>query len=124
MLHLYCSALTGTTGSTTLDGCSASLWIVSTPASCCSSVGTGGTPCGRSLAPTATRNEWPLAIIALVWKISTGTITRLPLPTACTESCVYGCQGWIRSEEHTSELQSLMRLSYDVFCLNKKKHQK
>src|SRR3546814_9140928 len=27
----------------------------------------------------------------------------------------------IRSEEHTSELQSLMRISYDVFCLNKKK---
>src|SRR3546814_8056177 len=27
-----------------------------------------------------------------------------------------------RSEEHTSELQSLMRLSYSVFCLNKKKH--
>src|SRR3546814_3189088 len=26
-----------------------------------------------------------------------------------------------RSEEHTSELQSLMRLSYDVFCLNIKK---
>src|SRR3546814_5431048 len=26
-----------------------------------------------------------------------------------------------RSEEHTSELQSLMRLSYAVFCLNKKK---
>src|SRR3546814_17835226 len=25
-----------------------------------------------------------------------------------------------RSEEHTSELQSLMRISYDVFCLNKK----
>src|SRR3546814_3517771 len=24
------------------------------------------------------------------------------------------------SEEHTSELQSLMRISYDVFCLNKK----
>src|SRR3546814_8557068 len=26
-----------------------------------------------------------------------------------------------RSEEHTSELQSLMRLSYAVFCVNKKK---
>src|SRR3546814_4529370 len=26
----------------------------------------------------------------------------------------------MRSEEHTSELQSLMRLSYAVFCLNKK----
>src|SRR3546814_2634801 len=27
-----------------------------------------------------------------------------------------------RSEEHTSELQSLMRTSYAVFCLKKKKH--
>src|SRR3546814_9925546 len=30
----------------------------------------------------------------------------------------------IRSEEHTSELQSLMRLSYAVFCLKKKKTNK
>src|SRR3546814_10722815 len=29
--------------------------------------------------------------------------------------------GFRRSEEHTSELQSLMRISYAVFCLNKKK---
>src|SRR3546814_10845375 len=29
-----------------------------------------------------------------------------------------------RSEEHTSELQSLMRLSYAVFCLKKNKHTK
>src|SRR3546814_2085384 len=29
----------------------------------------------------------------------------------------------IRSEEHTSELQSLMRISYAVFCLKKKKTQ-
>src|SRR3546814_2789068 len=28
----------------------------------------------------------------------------------------------IRSEEHTSELQSLMRISYAVFCLKNKKH--
>src|SRR3546814_9169953 len=28
----------------------------------------------------------------------------------------------LRSEEHTSELQSLMRTSYGVFCLKKKKH--
>src|SRR3546814_2555767 len=28
-----------------------------------------------------------------------------------------------RSEEHTSELQSLMRISYAVFCLKKKKQQ-
>src|SRR3546814_5611263 len=28
----------------------------------------------------------------------------------------------VRSEEHTSELQSLMRISYAVFCLKKKKY--
>src|SRR3546814_7241833 len=32
-----------------------------------------------------------------------------------------GRQGGDRSEEHTSELQSLMRISYAVFCLKKKK---
>src|SRR3546814_6075276 len=30
----------------------------------------------------------------------------------------------VRSEEHTSELQSLMRISYAVFCLKKKKMRK
>src|SRR3546814_10863928 len=30
----------------------------------------------------------------------------------------------LRSEEHTSELQSLMRISYAVFCLKKKKNEK
>src|SRR3546814_8703158 len=30
----------------------------------------------------------------------------------------------LRSEEHTSELQSLMRISYAVFCLKKKKNNK
>src|SRR3546814_9769564 len=35
-----------------------------------------------------------------------------------------GAVGWgVRSEEHTSELQSLMRISYAVFCLKKKKQQ-
>src|SRR3546814_3146072 len=32
-----------------------------------------------------------------------------------------GGQRALRSEEHTSELQSLMRISYAVFCLKKKK---
>src|SRR3546814_9622181 len=31
-----------------------------------------------------------------------------------------GLRGDLRSEEHTSELQSLMRISYAVFCLKKK----
>src|SRR3546814_3519296 len=33
-------------------------------------------------------------------------------------------QGGGRSEEHTSELQSLMRISYAVFCLKKKKQKR
>src|SRR3546814_8938954 len=32
------------------------------------------------------------------------------------------CRRRLRSEEHTSELQSLMRISYAVFCLTKKTH--
>src|SRR3546814_9434277 len=35
-----------------------------------------------------------------------------------------GALGGHRSEEHTSELQSLMRISYAVFCLKKKKQTK
>src|SRR3546814_6819078 len=37
--------------------------------------------------------------------------------------CVFACEvaETKRSEEHTSELQSLMRISYDVFCLKKQK---
>src|SRR3546814_2897170 len=35
-----------------------------------------------------------------------------------------GIAGTGRSEEHTSELQSLMRISYAVFCLKKKKNNK
>src|SRR3546814_6832403 len=33
------------------------------------------------------------------------------------------CDAYTRSEEHTSELQSLMRISYAVFCLKKKNTQ-
>src|SRR3546814_3029713 len=33
----------------------------------------------------------------------------------------FGCDISYRSEEHTSELQSLMRISYAVFCLKKKR---
>src|SRR3546814_4919142 len=48
----------------------------------------------------------------------------LPGPTAPSVQSVAG-QNLMpapRSEEHTSELQSLMRISYAVFCLKKKKH--
>src|SRR3546814_7522730 len=43
-----------------------------------------------------------------------------PAGAGCNHE-LYGCVGHAgRSEEHTSELQSLMRTSYAVFCLKKK----
>src|SRR3546814_6080740 len=49
-----------------------------------------------------------------------------PLPPMTVERSGFGAgtreiDGRPRSEEHTSELQSLMRISYAVFCLKKKK---
>src|SRR3546814_3602863 len=54
---------------------------------------------------------------------------RRPQPGACGQhvapvlglALVHPQQAALRSEEHTSELQSLMRISYAVFCLKKKK---
>src|SRR3546814_3145489 len=42
------------------------------------------------------------------------------LPPAGGGRCPQRRRGLARSEEHTSELQSLMRISYAVFCLKKK----
>src|SRR3546814_6824277 len=46
---------------------------------------------------------------------------RIALAGAVDLECDTLCQERARSEEHTSELQSLMRSSYAVFCLKKKK---
>src|SRR3546814_7553758 len=50
---------------------------------------------------------------------------RGSLPNNCAGAPIpkigyFGWKTWERSEEHTSELQSLMRISYAVFCLKKK----
>src|SRR3546814_1390407 len=42
--------------------------------------------------------------------------------TTCVATMAQAGHALNRSEEHTSELQSLMRISYAVFCLKKKKH--
>src|SRR3546814_2224965 len=50
-----------------------------------------------------------------------------PPPTLRSRRAAGYKGGWghrTRSEEHTSELQSLMRISYAVFCLKKKNHAK
>src|SRR3546814_2788228 len=43
-------------------------------------------------------------------------------PASCQGMLSRNMTGLKRSEEHTSELQSLMRISYAVFCLKKKKN--
>src|SRR3546814_2810721 len=52
-------------------------------------------------------------------KIQTGAASSGDLEAAVRAS---GASFAVRSEEHTSELQSLMRISYAVFCLKKKKY--
>src|SRR3546814_9233739 len=50
-----------------------------------------------------------------------GRRLHLDVPAAAGRHAAPGrARAW-RSEEHTSELQSLMRISYAVFCLKKKK---
>src|SRR3546814_7520487 len=59
-------------------------------------------------------------------KVLTGESWRCDDRKSCHGDRQTGCrhkktpQGQMRSEEHTSELQSLMRISYAVFCLKKK----
>src|SRR3546814_7923708 len=51
------------------------------------------------------------------------SLTRATISLEAQTSKGEGCTGTsTRSEEHTSELQSLMRISYAVFCLKKKKN--
>src|SRR3546814_6648715 len=62
-------------------------------------------PCSATIAA--------ISLAALHVARASSRITRRP---------VLRTEARIRSEEHTSELQSLMRISYAVFCLKKKKH--
>src|SRR3546814_9793409 len=79
--------------------------------------------CPRSALRISSKNFRPAANAGA----STASPTSAsPCPTdrrhAATRNIVKRCRTAlpIRSEEHTSELQSLMRISYAVFCLKKK----
>src|SRR3546814_2042905 len=54
------------------------------------------------------------------WKKG-GTELSLTVPAGARQIVLFLAPDDNRSEEHTSELQSLMRISYAVFCLKKKK---
>src|SRR3546814_3682447 len=51
---------------------------------------------------------------------ASGGAAGFSLTDFVVEQALAGIFHYIRSEEHTSELQSLMRISYAVFCLKKK----
>src|SRR3546814_5311618 len=53
-------------------------------------------------------------------------VVRVVTPGTITEDALLDARAhnYLRSEEHTSELQSLMRISYAVFCLKKKRNNK
>src|SRR3546814_989974 len=72
---------------------------------------------GRRILP---RQVCKLSVIILIVEIDRRISDELT-PDAQHRSCVTRKDRVPRSEEHTSELQSLMRISYAVFCLKKKK---
>src|SRR3546814_5513846 len=74
-----------------------------------------GSFAGRMSSPIPLRGPEPRKRMSFAIFIA-ATAPTLSAPDAATSaSCA------ARSEEHTSELQSLMRISYAVFCLKKKK---
>src|SRR3546814_7963898 len=64
--------------------------------------------------PTAKMSKSAESDAGVLWMLDEPSVTAKKIMRAVTDS---------RSEEHTSELQSLMRISYAVFCLKKKKKQ-
>src|SRR3546814_7040825 len=101
-------------------------------------------------SPAEARRAWsrfsdPVPLHSIFAPERTAPIFALSSDSRCTlfskseTECRFACVSWTgrrrvparsstsvsrRSEEHTSELQSLMRISYAVFCLKKKKKAK
>src|SRR3546814_7008077 len=68
------------------------------------------------------RNPMPVPMVDQPCKIGVQVHDRGPVSQPWIGlSHAYSSLFFVRSEEHTSELQSLMRISYAVFCLKKKK---
>src|SRR3546814_1269390 len=68
---------------------------------------------------SSTVNAWSRRSARQVWKDSIAISASARVRSARTGSG--SSRSTSRSEEHTSELQSLMSISYAVFCLKKKK---
>src|SRR3546814_8524114 len=63
-----------------------------------------------------------LRVSRMNWPPRPSAISSSPcvMPSICAMRQARPSSGIVRSEEHTSKLQSLMRTSYAVFCLKKK----
>src|SRR3546814_2905374 len=64
-----------------------------------------------------------VVVVVLTIAVKVLSLTFIPIPDSKTPTSVGATPPTpisMRSEEHTSELQSLMRISYAVFCLKKK----
>src|SRR3546814_7175061 len=75
----------------------------------------------RSRRPGCSRRSWNLSSRALEAFAEQGVEDESGEQAAAERKEDDVGHGAGRSEEHTSELQSLMRISYAVFCLKKKK---
>src|SRR3546814_4605552 len=70
---------------------------------------------------------WHLSVVHLADHLQVDSMLDTVAPWVWNRSHIEHLNDWLavtrlhRSEEHTSELQSLMRISYAVFCLKKKK---
>src|SRR3546814_6757866 len=97
---------------------------------------TGVQTCALPIIVTAQKrgesiNSVPISITAVSGDalrnqgiVDTESLTRV-VPGFVVANTYFGSPVYyLRSEEHTSELQSLMRISYAVFCLKKKKTHK
>src|SRR3546814_4072735 len=73
---------------------------------CCTALGRARAAAGAALTQVSSCQAWPSRAISAL---------------AAVGPQVPAGYDFGRSEEHTSELQSLMRISYAVFCLKKKK---
>src|SRR3546814_2551186 len=79
-------------------------------------------PAGIITSGTRLSNHSPFSITELVDRFERGMAHRRQLVAeAVTAKKAREAAAQERSEEHTSELQSLMRISYAVFCLKQQK---
>src|SRR3546814_4588425 len=74
--------------------------------------------------PRSTRPDTPFPYTTLFRSPArpSGAATTVSAPFSTMTAPEAAAAARSRSEEHTSELQSLMRISYAVFCLKKKKN--